>query len=258
MDILYIIGEGCSQCNNKELRYSLRSIEKYGKGVCRVYVVGYCPDWLSDEVVKIPFTQPFKRLGDAVPDSLSKMANKHSNLIASLLYAVDNSDIGDEFLVSCDDHIYIREVDFDNYPFYCKKFKDDNLLPMVGGSKYQKTLANTRAICKEDGLSEYYATLHRNMHISRKSINECRERLENAAKTPTLLEPFAYLINHRYTKDKDFEFTVVKDLKIDGAREWYRVNSKDSEVFSMFDFKKGCGLDTLIRLKFPNKSKYEK
>jgi len=54
MDIVYLMGEGYSKCNYNELRYSLRSIDKYGKNVDRVYVIGYCPEWLSDEIIKIP------------------------------------------------------------------------------------------------------------------------------------------------------------------------------------------------------------
>jgi len=112
MDILYLVGEGYSKCNYNELRYSLRSIEKYGKNVDRVYVVGYCPEWLSDEIIKIPLdSQSLKHSG---------ITEKHINFITSILYVVDNTDIGNEFLISMDDHFYIRETDFNNYPIYAK------------------------------------------------------------------------------------------------------------------------------------------
>ena len=52
MDILYCIGEG-SKWNNNELRYSLRSLEKFGKNVGNIYMVGYNPGFLSDEVTFI-------------------------------------------------------------------------------------------------------------------------------------------------------------------------------------------------------------
>lgn len=44
MDILYIVGKGRSLCDNKELRYSLRSLAKYGKNIDRIFVAGYCPE----------------------------------------------------------------------------------------------------------------------------------------------------------------------------------------------------------------------
>ena len=57
MDILYVIGKG-SEWNNNELRFSLRSIAKYGKNIDRVFIVGYKPDFVSDEVTFIPCDDP--------------------------------------------------------------------------------------------------------------------------------------------------------------------------------------------------------
>lgn len=258
MDILYIIGKGCSDCENRELRYSLCSIEKYGKNVGKVYVVGYCPDWLSDEVIKIPFEQPWQKKKDSEIDTMDNLAKKHANLTASVLYAVDNSDIGDEFLVSMDDHIYIRNVDFDNYPFYCTNTNGNLNLPKDSNRQWQKLLAATRKMLEQENLSIYRCVLHRNMHLSRKSIEECRTKLEDIVKNPIPFEPFAYLINYRYTKDKDFEFTSTNDLKISRVGEWYKVNPETTEVFSTYNFKKGSALDLLIKLLFKHKSKYEK
>ena len=257
MDILYIIGEGCSQCNNNELRYSLRSIEKYGKGVDRVFVVGYCPEWLSDEVIKIPFKQPHaKKEQNEVEDQIN-LSRKHANIAASLLYAVDNSDIGDEFLVSMDDHFYIKNVDFDHYPFYCKICGDDNKFPTEGETQYRKLLAATRRECERDGLSAYYFCIHRNMHLSRKSINECRDILEADIKKPRPLETFGYLINYRYTKDKDFKIRFTHDCKLLGGCDWWMADPNKTEVISTADFKEGTGLDCLLNGLFINKSKYE-
>ena len=53
MDIVYIIGKG-SKWNNQELKYSLRSIAKYGINIGKVFIVGYKPNFVSDEVIYIP------------------------------------------------------------------------------------------------------------------------------------------------------------------------------------------------------------
>lgn len=45
MDIVYVVGTG-SRWKDNELRYSLRSIEKYLKGYGNVYIVGHLPDWV--------------------------------------------------------------------------------------------------------------------------------------------------------------------------------------------------------------------
>ena len=168
MDILYIIGNGCSKCNDLELRCSLRSIAEYGKNISRVFVAGYCPEWLSDDVVKVPFEQPWPKLKDGEAEAQDNLTRKHANMLATILYVVDNTDIGDEFLVSSDDHMYVRSVNFDKYPFYCKRFGTINLLPYDGNTEYRKFLAKTRERLESEGMTAYYFCLHRNMHLCRK------------------------------------------------------------------------------------------
>lgn len=53
LDVLYIVREGDS---NDELRFSLRSLANLPHA--RVAVAGYCPSWLSADVLRIPRPQP--------------------------------------------------------------------------------------------------------------------------------------------------------------------------------------------------------
>lgn len=258
MDILYIIGNGCSKCNDLELRCSLRSIAQFGKNISRVFVAGYCPEWLSDEVVKVPFEQPWPKREDGEDEAQDNLTRKHANMLATILYVVDNTDIGDEFLVSMDDHLYVRDVNFDQYPFYCKRFGAINLLPYDGNTEYRKFLAVTRKKCEEGGLSAYYFSLHRNMHLCRKNISECRAFLDEVVSTPLPLEPFAYLINYRFTNDKDFKMKVVNDVKLNGGGDWWKTDPRKTECFSTYDFNDGKGLAVLLKGLYDKPCKYEK
>ena len=257
MDILYIIGNGCSKCENLELRCSLRSIAQYGKNISRVFVAGYCPKWLSDEVVKVPFTQPWPVLKDGEQEAQENLARKQANILATILHVVDNTDIGDEFLVSMDDHMYLRSVNFDKYPFYCKRFGKDNLLPGSGKTEYKKFLATTREKLEGDGLSAFYFCLHRNMHMSRKTISDCRTFLNEVVAEPIPIECHAYLLNYRLTHYADFIPTFVRDVKLSGGGDWWMVDSSINECFSTADFKEGKGLSVLLRGLYSKKSKYE-
>ncbi len=258
MDILYIIGEGCSKCDNQELRYSLRSIERYGNGVSRVFVVGYCPEWLSDEVVKIPYEQPYKYVNSTEPNPEVRLAFKCNNIISSVLYAVDNSDIGDDFLVSMDDHLYIKKVDFDNYPYYVRLQKNGSILiPEEGKSVYRKCIVNTGRILREQGLSDYMLVMHRNMHCQRRVIEDCREFIEQGIKDNLLLEYLLYMQNYQYTK-YGFEMTQARDVKIKNSGDWLRVRTMAVDVFSTADFVTSDRMNLLISNLYPKKSKYEK
>lgn len=61
VDIVYAVGKGSKDIDDKPLRWSLRSVEKFAKNVGRVIVAGYPPDWLSDEAIKVPFEQTHRK-----------------------------------------------------------------------------------------------------------------------------------------------------------------------------------------------------
>ena len=253
MDILYIIGGRGSDCDNFELRCSLRSLEKYGQNIDRVFVAGNPPSWLSNSIVKVPYTQPFTSNG-VIPKNL--------NILATVIYVAEHTDIGDEFLVSMDDHFYIKPTDFNNYPFYVKLHGDggnDIDLPERNYLKsYRDLLVRTRKECIAQKLTYHHFTLHRNMHVSRKVIQENKAFFNEIFKQRRGLEGFAYMNNYRLCKHKDFTPTPVLDLKIRDAGEWKRVEERDSEVFSTYNFNKDSDLYKLLLNLYPEKSKYEK
>lgn len=253
MDILYIIGKDCSKCDNFELRISLRSVAKYGKNVGRVYVAGYCPDWLSEDVVKIPFEQPY-------PTEEITNHKKACNIASTLLYVIDNSDISDEFLVSMDDHIYTRGIDFNAYPMYAKiasygEGKDKTLLPSTAKEKdasYKKFLVDTNDILLGLGLPTRNYALHRNMHMSRVFLNENREAIESMISEGNIAEIFVWYGNY-----KNGEYKAIKDVLVHGGSEWWKTDSRETEVFSVTDFGDHSGLHVLLSGLFPTKCKYE-
>ena len=100
MDVLYVVGKGSTH-DNAELRWSLRSLEAFGRNLGRVVVAGYPPEWLSDEVVKVP-----------VPD-VPVAAYKHVNIMNCILECCRTKAVTGEFLYSSDDHFLCREVDLD-------------------------------------------------------------------------------------------------------------------------------------------------
>ena len=249
MDILYLIGKGRSKCDNNELKYSLRSIEKFGKNVRNVYVAGWCPEWLSEQVKKVPVKQIYEKPANII--------EKHINMLATILYVVDNTDIQDEFLISMDDHFYIREVDFDNYPIYAKLVRGDaQLKSKIPPNKYGAFIEATKKLLESLGLPTYFFTLHRNMHMSRPILNQCRELLNRIINEKLSCEHMAFILNYAY-KQKPFNFISVRDIKIKDSSQWARVDPKSTEVFSTYDFESGSKLDNLILSLYPNKSKYE-
>jgi hypothetical protein len=91
LDIVYVCRPGD---DNEELRYSLRSLRNLPHG--KVWIAGYCPSWVSDEVGRIPVPQ---------------MASKHQHALASLIAAMDHPEVSDPFLLFNDDFYVMQPMD---------------------------------------------------------------------------------------------------------------------------------------------------
>ena len=244
MDILYVLGKG-SRWDNNELRYSLRSIEKFGKNVSNIYLIGEDPGFLSNNVNLIPFVDFY--------------ATKHKNILNNICEAVKRSNISDEFLLSSDDHFYVKETDFDNYPIYCKgnlpkSYKLHNRL-----KGYKESLIDTRKLLLSHKCPTYNFSFHGNTHITREAITLAKDIIEESYNTQRGCEPTALLLNVLYAH-KPFDFINRKDLKIRDdikCKENIPKVIGDREVFSIADSAIDKGVAEFLQELFPNKSKYE-
>ena len=249
MDILYIVGNK-SKCNDFELRCSLRSIDRFGQNIGKVYVVGHCPEWLSDEVVKLPCNDFNKDTDDFV--------KKAQNIAKKLQYAVENSEIGDEFLVSMDDHFYVKSVDFDSYPCYTKRVKHNGQIPhyIEGATGYNAFIGKVREHLESLELPTYYLAPHRNMPVSRQSLTDCAEIISDCYENDYPMEIFCLLNNYRVSTG---EITPVlhEDNKLRSGGDWWRTSPEYDHVFSTPDFEEGSPLYVLISNLYTKKSKYE-
>lgn len=105
-DILYILGKNsCWQDN--ELRYSLRSVEKYLQNYRKVVIVGECPSWINKAcVLHLPC--------DDEP------INKAANIKKKILLAAHSPEVSENFMFFNDDYFLTAKVDANDYPYYWK------------------------------------------------------------------------------------------------------------------------------------------
>lgn len=133
IDVLYLVGPESGH-QNRELRWSLRSLEKFGRNLGRVVVAGYPPGWLAPEVVRVP-----------AQDSPGE--SKFLSMWRKFFAALDASAVGGEFIVSADDHIYTKEIDLPTTPFWYRRLSLPTLeegWPKDSGFNYRQCLAATR------------------------------------------------------------------------------------------------------------------
>ena len=148
MDVLYYIGGG-SMRHNIELRFSLRSIEKYGKNIDRVFVVGNKPEFLQN----VEYLW--------VEDKFEWWRNAFEKTKAAI-----NAGISEDFLLMNDDFFMTGAFDAAKYPYYYKGEMPD------GGNAYQKVIANTKRILKGIGATTYHYGVHCPMRMNGKKYLE--------------------------------------------------------------------------------------
>jgi hypothetical protein len=248
MDILYTYKEN----GGMELRYSLRSIARYGRNVGRVFVIGDVPSFVSDRVTCISHPAPY--------------AVKEKNIMDAIVHAAHFADMTDEFLRSSDDHFYVRPVDFDDYPVWRKMFirwekyhdseSDNGLLPVKGDTFYFRELVSTRAFLSEMGLPVHLFDIHRNTHLRRSDILECVRKgiVAKALRSRTPIVTDSLFCNYRYMKEP-FVFTDTVDYKLKAEDDMV---PEYADCFSTYDFKEGSPVHGLLESLFPDKCIYEK
>lgn len=245
MDILYVVGKG-SIWQNNELRYSLRSIARFGINVGRVFLVGFRPDFVSDNVTFIPCDDPYD------------MA--HKNILHKVLCAIENSDIEPHFLISSDDHFYIKHTDFDNYPVYYRNLTIPDGVPFDKRyNPYNISLVETRGILEKRGLPLYQTNPHCNTHFDVDVYRKNKEIFDECFKLPHGGE--LNLVMGNLLIQGGAQPTLFHDSKV-GNRfntpEAFAARIQDSNCVSGVPRMGGSFLANYLIRNFPSKSQYEK
>lgn len=119
MDVLYIVGTG-SKHDNLELRWSLRSLAKFGRGVGRVIVAGVPPAWLSGDVERVDV---FSSTG---------LRGRNRAITMNVLEGVRKSGLRGEFVLGIDDVFLLEPVDLDAMPTYAAGYHLPSVNPTGG------------------------------------------------------------------------------------------------------------------------------
>lgn len=239
MDILYVVGTG-SHWNNNELKYSLRSIAKYGKNVDNVIIVGNKPSFVSDKVIYIPCSDT----GNC----------KHTKILNKVIAAIKSGKLSKHFLISSDDHFYVKEVDFNNIPVY---YKRETIEPK-GGILYRKSLMETKDFLIKNELTTFQTNPHCNTHFDVDIYNKYMNLFTEGKKLPHGCE-LNCLMGNLLIKE-GWESKKYRDVKVKrfATRKGLLDKIGDSECFSIYDEAIDCGVGKYLEELFPEKCKYEK
>ena len=99
---------------------------------------------------------------------------KHKNILRCIEKAVSVSDIADDFLLSSDDHFYVRETDFDKYPIFRKGMLPSFVAPDDAHYEYTQSLVSTSMVLKAAGTATRISTKRCSANRNLKRCAICR------------------------------------------------------------------------------------
>jgi hypothetical protein len=145
VDIVIPLGHG-SLWGNNELRYCLRSVEKYITGYRDVYIVGEVPGWIQN-IIHLPMPET----GISGPERIMR----------KILRACREEAVSDRFLFLNDDFFFLSPIQANCVPFYYDGNLEQAIQRKRKNGGYKDALVNTMDILQAKGLP----TLHYDGHL---------------------------------------------------------------------------------------------
>ena len=230
MDIVIPLGTG-SRWQNNELRFALRSIEKYLTGYDKIFIIGECPSYLQN-IVHIP-----------CPDFPGR---KEYSIFNKIMKAVKDERCSENFVFWNDDIFLI-----DNFHTAYFKFWYEGTLQ----SKYEQSHGHYKAAIKNVMDLSYPNIQYTDIHTP--IIYNKEKFIKNVADEDWSKE---YVIKSLYTAPEFVSFGPMPDLKINKAMTYYeiKVRIKERLFFSIGTYGVCPAMTKVLTELFPEKSKYEK
>ena len=239
IDVVYKLGSG-SKSDDKELRYSLRSLSNF-KDLGKVFVVGFKPRWLQN-VIHIPAE-------DLHP------ANKDCNLINKLVLACHHPELSDMFLNMSDDQLFLNNVETSDF---LKPYYDNSLLisPTDRVKRWRRRLHNTIGVLKEKKLPQNCYETHIPVRLSKKTFPEIMKEF-NYSDVPGLCGNTLYF-NSIFIEGVELDKNLA--IKIEEAQTTVEAIEKMCAWKTHLNYSEAATNSQLfdfLEKKFPIQSKYE-
>lgn len=234
----FVIPLGKSKTDWLDLRYCLRALEKFGKGLGNLYIIGEKPSWIKNVTHHYVSDNP-------------KQEWKERNIYLKTKFACELTDVSENFFFCNDDHVLLQEVDIENYPYYSKGTCYGSMLK--NKSHYRATMNHTRKWLEANGHEDFNADGHCPIIFNKKEFLETF--------TDEMWEvPFGYGMKTIYCAKNNKPMEFMKDCKFHArlTKEDVKLYSQDRHVISFSDGALKTGISQYLEELLPNKSIYER
>jgi hypothetical protein len=131
-DVVYVVRPGD---DNEELRYSLRTLRNLPHG--KVWIAGYCPTWVSEDVRRIP---------------VAKQRDRNVSAKANLRAACEHPEVSEQFVYMNDDFFVMQPLD--HLPVMHRGPVAALVTSGIMASAYTRAMKNTLALLQDRGIDE--------------------------------------------------------------------------------------------------------
>jgi hypothetical protein len=236
IDVLYIIKDTPSRNYDKELLYSLRSLERCCNDFNRVFITGRCPNFINKKNVV------FLEEHDLLCPMLSHWWK--------VSQTIKKTDISDDFVLMYDDIFFTKPTKLENYPFFYRGTLSE---VNEGSNTYQKSLQNARKWLEERQFPYLDYELHIPCVYNRQKfleLDDIFEKIKHTTPAMAVRSVYANMFEHDQPYRKDIKLRLSTDCV-----EW-RIG--DADCFSVSDWVFECNTLEWLKQHYPERSKYEK
>lgn len=232
----------------EELRYALRSIEKYGIPEDKVFLLASkLPDWVSDEVTLVKCEQV-----------QGKRFAKSFDAVAKLKAAIAHPDIPEQFIYTYDDTVFLYAISSFIPTIAVSKIGLLKISALDGSAIWREVLSNTIERLKVNGISTYNYETHLPRTFEKSKLTELFEKF-GFQKRPYLVSTLYY--NYFYSKPEYdlFDGQLIKaDIRTDLSPEQIDEIVKYRAFLNYNDAGLNQHLKDFLSEKFYQKSRFEK
>jgi glycosyltransferase involved in cell wall biosynthesis len=234
IDVVIPFGNGSKSANN-ELRFCLRSIERFLHGYRNIYIVGAIPRWVKN-VIHIPHTEGYP---------------KAYNIYQKIRKACEQEGLSEKFIMFNDDYFLIEQVEAWYYPNYYSNKALDYVRTKSGVNPYRMLTEDT---VKLFGKDFKYADIHCPIVMEKSKFLQLDQLYEPKKYTEGLLVKSMYLNTFAKTRILERSDPILRGPK---TREELEAMELTTEMLSIHDEAINQDFISYIEEKFPDKCSFE-
>ena len=237
-DIVYVYGFGYSAWRENEIKYSLRSLARFGQNYNRVFIVGDCPIFVNQSVIHIPFKE-------------DKFRNKKRNIIDKIIAACKEADITDDFILFNDDYFIAKPLDFNNLPYFYDKTLEEKISEKQYDDYYKQSIINTYKALKKNNKPHLHYDIHYPIFINKVKFLEVMDKYDYNIRD-------GYAVKSLYCNELEVEGVKKDECKINGITDKFEIENifERNEIISTGEMTREI-INKIISF-YPEKEKFEK